>query len=42
MYNQLRTGTAVIALVLLSIMAVGHFEDRRARSEERQPQLSGA
>ncbi|MFG2652115.1 anthrone oxygenase family protein [Streptomyces sp. NPDC048436] len=42
LFNQLRTGTAVIALVLLSIMAVGRFGDRPARSEERQPQLSDA
>ncbi|MFI2437045.1 anthrone oxygenase family protein [Streptomyces sp. NPDC018693] len=36
MFNRLRTLTAVAALVLLVITAVGRFTDRRAAAEEGQ------
>ncbi|HZF91494.1 DUF1772 domain-containing protein [Streptomyces sp.] len=36
MFNQLRTLSAVLALVLLVITAVGRFEDRRPPGEEEQ------
>ncbi|OSZ58012.1 hypothetical protein OQI_24025 [Streptomyces pharetrae CZA14] len=36
MFNQLRTLTAVAALVLLVITAVGRFEDRRTAAEREE------